>query len=59
MITDNGSEIFEKLRNKKAVFIKILDGGITHYVAANRAARRFLASKGVNGTVDLEEMSVS
>lgn len=58
MISDNGTIIFEKLRNKKAVFIRMVFDGKVNYLAANRAARRYLRSKGVQGNVNLGENSV-
>lgn len=47
MITDNASWILFMSRNPKAFFVKVINGGKVHLLAANRAARRLLHSNTV------------
>lgn len=62
MITDNGMVFLPYMKNKKASFISTIYGGKRIYIAANRAARRFLRSKRVKSLgleMDLETESIS
>lgn len=59
---DRGHIIFSKLRNNKAVFVTARFDGTVFYIAANRAARRFIRSNKVKHLgldIDLETNSIS
>lgn len=66
MLTDNGHQIVSLLKNKHARFDRAGFDGKIHYIALNRAARRFIRSKEVQNiakqlglVIDLELNTIS
>jgi hypothetical protein len=65
MIHDNYGILSRLTRNKNAFWFRIMDDGVAHYIAGNRAARRMFKSREfqnlakANGLmVDHENMAV-
>ncbi len=66
LLEDNGLIILPKIKNKQARFIRQEFDKVMYYLAANRAARRFLRSKHItkfaknNGLeIDLEMNAIA
>lgn len=62
MISDNGYQLYELMRSKKASFVREVYDGNAYYFARNRAAKRFLRSKrikrlGLEINLELEAIS--